>query len=191
MGDFTMIDLSGFYTNTLDEEIHHKPGNDLRAMPHGVSEFAGVPFDVNGIIQLSGEVSKEKTSIDFPPAILGIPIGASGRVIHFLHCSSWHDEVGTKVGEYRVHYADGEVGTIPIVYGQHVLDWWFMEGDPLPDDAEVAWTGDNERTRDLGHSIQLYKYSWDNPRPEARIETLDFVSNEEESAPFLAAVTVE
>ncbi len=186
-----MVDLTPFYTNTLDSEIHHKPGNDLSAVPHGVSEFAGVTFDVGGLIQLAGSISKEKTTLDFPPAVMGIPILATGATVHFLQCSSWHDEVGTTVGEYWLHYADGEVATIPIVYGRHVLDWWFMEGDALPTDVEVAWIGDNDRTRGLGHSLQLYTYTWPNPRPDVEITEMDFVSANAESAPFLMAVTVE
>lgn len=191
MASPTMVDLTPFYTNTLDSEIHHKPGNDLSAVPHGVSEFAGVTFDVGGLIQLAGSISKEKTTLDFPPAVMGIPILATGATVHFLQCSSWHDEVGTTVGEYWLHYADGEVATIPIVYGRHVLDWWFMEGDALPTDVEVAWIGDNDRTRGLGHSLQLYTYTWPNPRPDVEITEMDFVSANAESAPFLMAVTVE
>lgn len=189
--DMKTIDLSGFYTNSLDDEIHHKPGNDLKAVPHGVSEFAGTTFDVNGLIQLSGSISKEKTGQDYPHSVTGIQVHAKGRAIHFLQCSSWHDVAGAKIGEYRVRYAGGYVETIAIVYQGSVVDWWYMAGAALPADAQVAWTGDNDRTRGLGHSIQLYKYSWSNPRPDIEIEEIDFVSAGKESAPFLMAITVE
>ena len=140
---------------------------------------------------MSGKVSHEKTGETFPESALGIPIGAMSKRVHFLQSASWHDATGSVIGEYRVHYADGEMATIPIVYGHSVVDWWFMKGDPLPTNAAIAWNGANERTEDLGHLIQLYAFTWNNPRPDAPIATLDFVSLGKEAAPFLMAVTLD
>ena len=184
------VDLTDVYTTTLDSEIHHKPGNHL-PVPPGVGTFAGTTFDVGGLIQLSGSISKEKTTLDFPSSVTDIPVHAIGTAVHFPHGSSWHDKAGTTVGEYRLHYADGLVTVIPIVYGGSVVDWWFMDGDALPTDAEVAWKGDNDRTRGLGHTIQVYAYTWANPRVDVEIVSMDFVSAGQESAPFLMAVTVD
>ncbi len=185
------INLSGYFTNSLDNEIHHKPGNDLKTIPHGVSVFAGTTFDVNGMIQLSGSISKERTGCDYPSGIKGIKVNQKAEKIHFLHGASWHDREGTKIGEYRVFYSNGNKEMIPIVYQRYVVDWWFYPGDKLPTDAEIAWKGDNERTRALGNSIQLYKYTWINPFPDIEIAEFDFVSDGKESAPFLIAVTLE
>ena len=72
------------------------------------------------------------------------------------------------------------------------MDWWVLPGDNLQvSGAKVAWKGDNERTRDLDYTIQLYKYTWINPSPDIEMETLDFISDGMESAPFLMAITVE
>jgi hypothetical protein len=73
----------------------------------------------------------------------------------------------------------------------NVVDWWFMPGDQLPVEVQVAWKGDNERTRNLGYSIQFYKYTWANPFPTIEIKALDFISDEKDSAPFLIAVTLD
>jgi len=73
----------------------------------------------------------------------------------------------------------------------HVVDWWVLPGDKLPVGVEVAWKGDNERTRNQGYSIQFYKYTWVNPFPSIEIKALDFISVGMESAPFLIAITVE
>jgi hypothetical protein len=186
-----LIDLSNYYNASLDDEIHHKPGNDLKTVPHGISTFAGTLFDVMGIIQLSGSISKEKTGHDYPADVKGITVNHKGEKLHFLQCSSWHEKEGTKIGEYRIHYANGHGETIPIVYQANVVDWWFLPGDQLPVEAEVAWKGNNERTRNLGYSIQFYKFTWVNPFPDIEIKTLDFISDGKESAPFLMAVTVE
>jgi hypothetical protein len=185
------IDLSAYYNSTLDDEIHHKPGNDLKAVPHGVSEFAGTFFNVNGIIQLSGSISKEKTGCDYPAAVSGIGIKCTGEKIHLLHGASWHDKQGTKIGEYRVQYRSRQPETIPVIYGVHVIDWWVLPGDASPTAVAVAWRGNNERTRNLGYCLQFYKFTWVNPHPMDEIMTMDFSSDGKESAPFLMAITVE
>jgi len=185
------VDLSNYYNTSLDEEIHHKPGNDLKTVPHGISEFAGTLFNSKGIIQLSGSISKEKTGYDYPAEVKGINVNQKGEKLHFLQCSSWHEKEGAKIGEYRIHYANGHREIIPIVYQVNVVDWWFLPGDKSPVEVEVAWKGDNDRTRNLGYSIQFYKYTWANPFPLIEIKVLDFISDGKESAPFLMAVTVE
>jgi hypothetical protein len=78
------VDLSNFYNISLDEEIHHKPGNDLKSVPHGISEFAGTLFNLKGIIQLSGRISKEKTGYDYPAEVKGIIVNQKGEKLHFL-----------------------------------------------------------------------------------------------------------
>ena len=186
-----LVDLSAFYTNGLDDEMHHKPGNDLSAVPHGINEFAGTVFKVGGVLQLSGSVSKEKSGLDFAPQVTGIGIYRSGSQVHFLHGASWHGEDGLTIGEYRIHYADGGYETIPIRYGRDVVDWWFMPGDTPPTDSRIAWSGQNERTRNLDSTVQFYASTWVSPRPHAHMTELDFISAGVESAPFLMAVTVE
>jgi hypothetical protein len=153
--------------------------------------LADVAFQVDGLIQLSGKTSHKKTGESYPESALGIPVGAASKRMQFLQSSSWRGADGSVVGEYRVHYADGDVATIPIVYGHSVVDWWFAKGDPLPTGAAIAWNGANERTEAVGHLIQLYAFTWINPRPDVAIASLDFVSLGEESAPFLMAVTLD
>ncbi len=186
-----LIDLSHFFNTSLDEDIHHKPGNDLRSLPRGVNIFAGVPFDVRGMIQLSGSISKEKTGIDFPSEVSGISINSAASKIHFLQSASWHEEDGARIGEYVVHYADGQKEVIPLQYQVNVVDWWFLPGDKMPRNAAFAWRGDNQRTREQGYSIQLYRFTWANPHPEPPITNIDFVSAGMKSAPFLVAITTE
>ncbi len=187
----TLLELSRYCTYSLDDDIHRKPGNDLRAAPHGLCILADIPFQIDGLLQLAGKISHEKTGESYPESVLGIPVNATSKRMHFLQSSSWHDADGSVIGEYRVHYADGEVATIPIVYGHSVIDWWFAADDALPTGAAVAWNGANERTQGLGHLIQLYAFTWSNPRPDAPIASLDFVSLGKESAPFLMAVTLD
>ncbi len=104
-------------------------------MPQGLTAFAGFPFTVSGLVQLSGTISKEWTTINYPSELLRIPVNAAGSYGHFLQCGSWHCNHGALVGEYRVHCADARLDTIPIAYGHIPIDWWSMDGDRLPTDA--------------------------------------------------------
>jgi hypothetical protein len=186
-----IVDLSRYFNALVDDEIHHKPGNNLKNMPHGISELAGTTFDVKGVIQLSGSISKKMTGHDYPEHIKGIKINQKGNTLHFLQSASWHDKANTKIGEYQVHYKNGQKEIIPIIYQQHVVDWWFEPGDQVPTHAEIAWKGDNDRTRGQGYTIQIYKYTWKNPKPNEEIQEIEFLSDGKESAPFLMAITIE
>jgi len=185
------IDLSSFYNHSLDDDIHHKPGNNLKDVPHGINVFASTAFNVNGLVQLAGSISKEKTGLDYPQVVKNIPVNLQGEKLSFLQGSSWHDAAKTIIGEYRIHYINGHTEIIPIVYLVHVADWWVLPGDSKPVDAELAWKGDNDRTQSLEYSVQLYKYTWINPFPLIEIKTIDFISDGQESAPFLMAITLE
>jgi hypothetical protein len=186
-----LIDLTDYYTASLDEDWLGKPGADLASLPSSVQVFAEAAFDVRGIIQLAGKGAIEETGIDFPQAVKGIKINYQGRKLHFLHGTAWHAEEGEKIGEYVLHYADGQTKRIPIVYQRQVNDWWIRQGDPIPTDADIAWTGENQASHKLGCNIQLYRYTANNPFPDKEIETIDFCSAMTESAPFLIALTIE
>jgi hypothetical protein len=186
-----LINLTDYYTSTLDEDWLGKPWASLSPLPNGVQVFAEVAFDVRGLVQLAGNRMIEKTGIDFPQAVKGIKINYKGRKLHFLHGTAWRAEEDEKIGEYVLHYANGQTKIIPVVYQRHVKDWWIQEGDPIPTDADIAWTGENEASHKLGCHIQLYRYTAINPFPNEEIKTIDFVSAMTESAPFLIALTIE
>ncbi|MBN1580763.1 MAG: hypothetical protein JXA89_08670 [Anaerolineae bacterium] len=186
-----LIDLTDYYTASLDEDWLGKPGANLTPLPQGVQVFAEAAFDVRGLIQLAGKTIHEETEIDFPQAVNGIEINYKGRKLHFLHGTAWSTEKDAKVGEYVLHYANGQIQSIPIIYQRHVRDWWIQEGNPIPTDADIAWTGENKASHKLGYTIQIYRYSASNPFPNEEIKTIDFVSAMTESAPFLIALTIE
>jgi hypothetical protein len=101
-------------------------------------------------------------------------------------------EDGKVIGKYVLHYAGGETVTLDIVYGTDTLDWWKSSAEAkAPRSATVAWAGSNPATEALGSSLWLFKRVYDNPKPDLKIETVDFVSAQAAAAPFLVAVTVE
>jgi hypothetical protein len=187
----SMVDLSDYYNTALDDNVHGKPGNTLTSLPKGIQKIGSTMFDICGLIQLAGSKSTEITGIIYPKAAKGIPVHYKGQQLHFLHAAAWSTQDGTRIGEYTIHYTGGQRTNIPLLYKQNIIDWWGRTGDKPPTQAEIAWKGENERTRDMGFFIQLCKYTWRNPLPELEIEIIDFISVIVDSAPLLIAITIE
>ena len=186
-----LVDLSAHYTSSLDDNWFCHAGHDLRDLPKGVQVLGGVAFDIRGLVQLAASKSIDVTGVVFPETVEGIAVHRSGRRLHFLQACFWNTQEGARLGAYVVHYADGETRSAPIVYGRNITDWWVRPGgNPLPG-AETVWRGSNPATQSMGLTTHLLKYTWENPRPEVEITTIDMVSDLIEAGPFLVAVTVD
>ena len=186
----SLIDLTPHYNASLTKDWHGQiSGNDLARLPQGIQRFGNVDFDIRGIVQLAGA---EATVQHFPRQIKGIPIGQTCQQLHFLHGSGWNANRGAFVGQYVVHYADGGIEAIPLVFGRNIEDWWFSPQEPASvPEAEVVWTGANRASLSLDRGTRLYKYSWTNPRPTMPIETIDFLSGMSDTSPFVIAITAQ
>ena len=195
--DARLVDLTGKYNALLTEQWHPDaqglpPGaNHLGSLPRGIQKLGGIDFDIRGVIQLAG-TQAEAAGAAFPEAQTGIKLGRKCKRLHFLQAAGWQAEDGKVIGRYVLHYAGGEKASFDVVYGADTLDWWkgTAEAKP-PQSATVAWTGSNPATEALGSSLRLFKRTYDNPKPDLTIQTLDFVSTRAESAPFLVALTLE
>jgi hypothetical protein len=178
-----LIDLTLFYNAALDEDWSDRSTaferDDLSELPRGRSKFAGVEFDVRGLVQLSGVQFKNSPRL-YPESVEGIRLDRKCHQIHFLHATTWTAAESTQVGSYRVHYATGQQREIPIVYGKDVRDVQADQDKPV-ERAIVAW----KKTR------RLLKSTWVNPEPDAAITTIDYISKMTDSAPFLVAITVD
>ena len=182
------VDLSSFYGASLDDDWFHHSSHDLHDVPRGIQMLADTQFDVRGLVVLGGSRSLEITGLALPEAVQGIPVRRRGRQIHFLHACGFAAPRETTIGAYVVHYADGAEDRASIIYGRNIVDWW--ESD-IVTDARVAWVGSNAASRQVGKQTHLVKYTWDNPRPDEEVTSIDFVSAVEEPAPFLVAITIE
>jgi beta-lactamase regulating signal transducer with metallopeptidase domain len=185
----TLIDLSS-YANVLLQEswLPNALDNDLSQLSLGRHDLAGVPFEINGVVQLSGQGLGRA----FPDAVRGIKLGRSFHKLHLLHACAGKEEAGTEVASIVVHYQDGSVQATPIRYGERVRDWCFWEFEPVSDpNTAMAWTGDNLSVRAQNGSLRLYRTTWINPRPQAPVAGVDYVSSQSKSAPFMVALTVE
>jgi hypothetical protein len=93
------------------------------------------------------------------------------------------------VASLILHYADGTTNKLDIIYGRQVYDWWFQASDadaPLAGNTKVAWVGENSASK-----IRVFQTSFANPKPEVKIESVDYVSGLSKCAPFMLALTVE
>jgi hypothetical protein len=187
-----LIDLSRYYNAGLNERWIpgrnvNQMDNNLSALPQGLQWFAGVLFDVRGIIQLTRNVTNWEA---FPVQVAGIPIQTKCRRLHFLHATAYGPTVanGTLIANFIIHYANGDREQIPVVFGKDVFDWFSPVGPGQRLDRAVeAWSG----TSFGGQSVRLYKSTWDNPRLDVEVSSMDYVSQKTTAAPFLVALTAQ
>jgi hypothetical protein len=120
-----------------------------------------------------------------------LPAGSPG-------VSSWHSRAsirghrsaygygvaeGTLIGEYLVHFEDDRVETIPIVVGQDVRDWWDRDNSKEVTRGKVAWTGVNEASLKQNKNLRLYLTTWENPKPDKKVVSIDYVSKKTNAGP--------
>jgi hypothetical protein len=186
-----LINLAPYYNAALTESWHGNSNNDLASLPTGVQSFAGVEYDVRGIIQLG---CKSPAAQRFPTRINGIEIHQKCARLHFLHSAGFGSVAaeGQQVGSYILHFSTNRMQLeIPIIYGRDVRDWHTMAGEKPAADLTVAWTGTNQLSAAAHNTIRLFTTTWVNVAPDVEIESMDFVSAMGTAAPFLIAITAE
>ncbi len=186
------VDLTKFYGTSLNDDWFDHPGHDLQDVPEGLQRFGGVLFDVRGLIVLAGTNSLSVSGLALPEAVRGIPVGRKGTAIHFLQASAFVGSArGLKIGEYVMHYENGEVKTAELIYGENELDWWVNPAEGHVTKADEVWFGSNPATRSRGMKTRLIQFTWKNPLPDVTITSIDFVSCLTTASPMLVAITVE
>ena len=195
--EFKPLNLSRYYNGKLDTSWTPAYGrdNNLSSLGPGRQVFNGVPFEIQGVLQLQGQVFKER-GYRLPESAEGIRVGGAARKIHLLHANSGSmDPAGTTVAKLVLHYTDGEQAELPIRQQVHLLDWWEWSRAAVKtaDDPNtmVAWRGRNAAAEAQGATLRLFDTMFLNPQPEKRIQTVDYVSAMTNGAPFLVAITLE
>src|SRR5262249_39368203 len=147
--------------------------NDYGALPRGVHKMLGVDFDLRGWILLL--VPSAKASELGPDQIQGIAVGGKCSQLHFLHAVGGTRSAYAQIGQYTIHYTNGQTVDVPLVYGRDLGDW-SSAADQLdfsgfpPPTFQVAWTGNNDFSRRFsGSPMRLFKMSWPNPHPDWEI----------------------
>jgi hypothetical protein len=201
----TTIDLKPYITAKLTDGPFGWKGNDddnLSELPPGQHIYAGVPFDVSGSVQLTGGWLKRYKK-PYPAQVAGIPIDRSCSRFHLLHGNGFiiNTNFGTVVAKLVIHYENGTSNDLNLVAGENAFDWWnplFKTGVPerwlqMAPGTERAWTGSNPYIRKWQPelSLILYRTTFDNPQPEVKVSSVDYVSTQTITSPFLVGLTVD
>jgi hypothetical protein len=193
----------------------------LADLPRGLHTFAGVPFAISDRVQLMGNGYKElgaafPSAIKGIPikqkcSRLYILHGASfvrTKVPSvpdeqgFMPVLPAYETTNVPVARLVLHYADRRQAEIEIFSTQHLLDVWgpictsevpVRERCPSSPQTELAWASSRlpEEKSEMLNSVRLYKSRFENPRPNADILTIDYISTRTEAAPFLLGLTIE
>jgi hypothetical protein len=204
---FFFVDLGPYFNMMRDDNFGSgRDGNDLKSVgKKGSRTFGGVNFKLgDGVVQLNSQfLAKQK-----PTKVEGIKVGRAAKKIYIVHGTGYGNGQGTgtpgnpgepgfvadgtKIAEYKVHYADNTSAVIPVVYGEDVRDWWAVENAPGVKRGKIAWKGQNALTKEFDCGIRLYLTSWDNPHPAKKIANIDYVKvGDSPAAPFCVAITLE
>jgi hypothetical protein len=79
------------------------------------------------------------------------------------------------------------------MYGRDVVDWWAYPDRKGPTKGKAVWEGENEASKGFDAKIKLYLMTWENPKPDKKVETIDFVATnpDQPAAPFCVGITAE
>ena len=109
--------------------------DDLRELPLGLHQFAGIPMRVNEYCILVRGAADD----GLPAKSARIPVGRWADRIAFLHAALGPGS--GPVGQYIIFHENHQTQRVPIVMGANIADW-YANPHNLPK-AKVAWTGKN------------------------------------------------
>jgi hypothetical protein len=163
--------------------------NDMRGLPPGNRNFAGVPFHIPGPKSVITLYSLSCNNRDLPREVRNIVVNRRADTLFFLHSLAYAGEA--KPFMYRVHYKDGASVEVPITQGCQAFDWW---DDPsrhaenmAVNGTVIGFSGDNP----LHKGVTIMLYEWVNPQPDKEIAGVDFarVDDYYNSVPVMVGLT--
>jgi len=169
---------------------------------HGrVLSVGNEDYWLNGLTQLQGKISPDDRDVyrqarrpAFVSERTGLSVARNFRKACWLQGTLWTAPANDTAGWLVWHYADRTVERVPIVYGKTTARFW---GDLEQINAErnfpePVWKH-HETAQEVGKErwLRLYRQTWENPHPEIKVVSLDFVSNTNSPAgPLIVAIKV-
>jgi len=196
------INLKPYVNCKLTDPLADRPtqkDHTLEALPAGLHTYGGVPFDVEGIIQLNGP-SVQVGSKDWPSEVKDIAIGHPFKKLHLLQGAFNIVAPGghNKFAQLILHYADGSQESLDLAGGTHALRCVdaLVPGEldlVQAPQTELAWMGTNPflEQNNATASLHLYRTTFDNPKPGTPVKTIDYVSTMYNPGPFMVGMTIE
>jgi putative membrane-bound dehydrogenase-like protein len=166
------------------------PFNEAMVFPSwGFFEHDGIPFQIlspklgatPNFIMLH---SPQSERVEELPKSASVPCNSQAIAMHLLSgVSGWgfpFSDEGTHTMTVRLHYADGTTEDHKLINGIHFADY-VHEHDVPKSQLVITLPPHDHQMRYL--SIE--------PKKEAPIETIEFIKGEDNTAPIIAAVTIE
>lgn len=162
----------------LDELLEAaQDGHEFEDGPDGET----IPFKVeDAVLCIFGTNAAQN-----PEKIEGIQIGMAAQTVYFLHMTGW-EAVGEPSYKFVMNYEDGSSEEL-LMQSNVNSDNWDQVPAPL-EDENSAWVW--QETAQTVAQGGLIATRWENPNPDKRIETIDFVSLQTAAVPALFAITL-
>ena len=162
-------DLSGLVKTAVNGEVH--------LMDHIHYQLANIQGQPGAIMLKGSTLSRE-----FPESVQNITVGRKAKQLNFLNLAVYSCPTGKRIASYVIHYEDGTIKEISLVYGKDIASWlswdtYFM--------GDIAWQGVTAKDQ----AIFIRSLKWTNPFPEKKIVSFDFKAGQPYVAPLLIAVT--
>jgi hypothetical protein len=185
------VNLKEYCNGKLDENLHSNnyENNNLKPLGTGKKKLGDVEFEIGaGFMQLGSSNLPNR-----PAKIEGIKVGRGVKKLHFLHACGYSNPEGKVIAKYVIRYADKSTAEIEVAYGRDVVDWWAYPDQMAPSKGKVAWEGENEAAKGFNAKIKLYLLTWENPKPDKEVSSIDFVATDttQGAAPFCVAITAD
>ncbi len=161
---------------------------DQRQLTPSPGPRTPVQFDLRGLVELFGQEAAAQGWVA-PKSISGLSVGRAVRRIHLLHRVGWDsDPAGVEIAHFLARYADGQTERLPLRSGIELVS------DALPDPPTAAtlfWVGTDCHASSHSRAHRVFHFTWENPRPEVVVESLDLHSSEAQGSYQLLALTLE
>lgn len=185
-----VVDLAGAYNANLHAVFGKtlQSSNCIAQLATNIQRIAGHDFDVRGIVMTAPPFARSK----IPPAVWGIAVGRPCRRLHFLQGVLNNAPLSEEqeVVEYQIHYEDGQTECVMAIAGRDIAAT-LVSADAPRDEPQPAWEGESTLMPQRKTRARLYLQTWENPHPDAVIQSVDMQDWCTQAMPFLVAITAE
>ena len=127
-----------------------------------------------GVLQLgSANVAGKPTKIE------GIKVDRTFKKLHLLHATGYNAKM-RRDRQVRDQLRRQDDRGDEVKYGEDVVDWWAYPDRAGPSKGKVAWEGENEASKGFEAKIKLYLKTWENPKADKKVVSIDFVATNPE-----------
>ncbi|MBI1175970.1 hypothetical protein GC207_00865 [bacterium] len=172
--ELTPIDLSAFQGRS-----HLEFTGGRWAVPLGKQVLGGIPWKVDGIIELFGR-GPSRFGHFARTNVTGIPVGAKFDQLHILGGTSAASDDGDIFASLTFEYDDGTDAEIPIKYGYQFRDWYgprYGAEEPMLDpNTRIVWRNEIPYSSQYDRGLRLYDWKLDNPQPGKTVRSISLRS---------------